>query len=96
MIQHAPPADLDALLETVRDEKTFVDFLQALAADFDMDRTILEATPEAYAYSAGPLGWEHGTISDYLFAAAAWADPAPTDNPWRRCAEILLAGKVYE
>ena len=96
------PADLDALLELVQDEMTFGTFLHALATDFETDRTLMEADPKRYAYSAGPLGWEVGTISDFLYGAAAEAGSRPplrppvADNPWRRCAEMLLTSKVME
>jgi hypothetical protein len=98
----AAPADLDALLELVQDEMTFGTFLHALAVDFETDRTLMEADPKRYAYSAGPLGWEVGTISDFLYGAAAEAGrraplrPPVADNPWRRCAEMLLISKIME
>lgn len=97
-----PPADLDALLDGVHDELTFGSFLHALAADFDADRAQLEADPERYRYSAGPLGWEVGTISDLLYGAAAEAGRrAPlralvAENPWKRCAEMLFIAKIME
>jgi hypothetical protein len=98
----APPANLDALLELVHDEVTFGTFLHALAADFEADRAEIEADPERYKYSSGPLGWEVGTISDLLYGAAAEAGRRPplrppvADNPWRRCAEMLLIAKIME
>jgi hypothetical protein len=44
------------------------------------------------------------TFIDYLYAVARWAvdsDGAPmlppkATNPWRRCADMLAAGKIYE
>ena len=99
---YAPPADLDVLLQHVRDEQTLGTFLHALAADFDADRTFLEADPERYKYSSGPLGWEVGTISDFLYNAAAEAGrrpplrPTVADNPWKRCAEMFFTAKIME
>lgn len=98
----AAPADLVALLELVDDELSFGKFLHALAADFDADRSLVAANPERYKYSAGPLGWEVETISDLLYNAAAEAGSRPplrkpvAENPWRRCAEMLLAATVIE
>lgn len=98
----APPADLDALLESVHDELTLGAFLHALAADFEADRALLEADPERYKYSSGPLGWEVGTVSDLLYGAAAEAGQRPplrpdvATNPWKRCAEMLLIAKIME
>ena len=85
------------LIDSVIDEVSFVQFLQALAVDFAED--LREAQPSHSAYAAGPRGWEHGKVDAYLEAAAAWAQarPAkPSANTWRRCAEILLAGKYYD
>ena len=50
--------------------------------------------------------WKNVTINAYFDAAVAWARASakglpwanyvPSSNPWRRCAEILYAGKIYE
>jgi hypothetical protein len=98
----AAPANLDDILQLVCDEVTFGKFLHALATDFEADRELFEANPEQYKYSAGPLGWEVGTISDLLYGAAAEAGrrlplrPQVADNPWKRCAEMLLIAKIME
>ncbi|WP_147448803.1 hypothetical protein [Corallococcus terminator] len=50
--------------------------------------------------SPGPLGWQNFTIDSFLDASASWAEASsdwdPRENPWRRCASILFAGKFYE
>ena len=77
-----------AMLEEVKDEESFTKFLVALMKDWE----------------TGYEGWENSNIGSFLEAAAAWAestkdgvnDYSPPPNPWRRCAEILHAGKVYE
>jgi hypothetical protein len=91
--------DLHAVLETVSDEASFIAFLKALGRDFEREREIEKAQPRP-PYSAGALGWESGTIGQFLEAANAYGEDSrhlPSHpNPWRRCAEILLAGKYYE
>jgi hypothetical protein len=70
--------------------------------NFDADRALLELNLEHYKYSAGPLGWEVGTIPDLLYGAASLAglraplQPPVAENPWQRCAEMLLAAKFME
>ena len=97
-----PPADLRALLEGVHDELTFGSFVRALAADFEADRELLAVNPEKYKYSAGPLGWQVGTISDLLYNVAGEAGrrrplaPPDSDNPWKRCAQMLWVAKIME
>lgn len=68
-------------LEAVHDEASFLAFLSALRAD-----------------AARGDGWENETIETFIEAATAWAEARPTNvaNPWRRCADILYAGKGYE
>ena len=87
---------LDNLLDKVRDEKSFLIFLEALASD-----KIAEDMKPSIPYSAGAHGWEHGDIGSYLEAAARCAADggkmldAPM-NAWQRAAEILYGGKFYE
>ncbi|QCP52181.1 hypothetical protein FAZ95_23645 [Trinickia violacea] len=94
--------DLDALLESVTDEASFIAFVDALASDFALERELERQNPSR-AYSAGALGWENGTVDAVLGAAAAWGNSSSLRNrefsdanPWRRCATILYAGKWYE
>lgn len=65
------PIDLDKLLDTVCDEATFIEFMQALAGDFAAEREA-ENGNSSGPYGPGHLGWENGTVDDFLFAAAAW------------------------
>jgi hypothetical protein len=95
--------ELEAQLEGVCDEATFVTFLSALAADRE-DEVAKEKAAPSSPYGPGANGWENGTIEAFLEAAAAWATdsrtesriPPDTPNVWKRCAEIIYMGKLYE
>lgn len=97
------PRNLDYILKKVCDEASFIAFIQALADDFEEERD-LETEQLSAAYSRGALGWENRTIDTMLAAAAAWSrstanapeNKAVEQNPWNRCAHILLAGKFNE
>ncbi len=89
--------------DKVCDEASFVEFLSALAAD-RADEVQKEKKKASSPYGAGANGWENGTIEAFLDAACTWAKaskdglkfyPKPS-NPWKRCADILYTGKIYE
>lgn len=94
---------LSNALDRVTDERSFLDFLTALASDWFSEAEI-EATTPSSPYSSGALGWENGSIGAFLEASCAWANASakglkyytPSENPWRRTADILMAGKIYE
>ena len=93
----------ERLLEQVVDQSTFLAFVEALANDFAAEREMESERPGS-PYSQAALGWENGSIDAFLGAAHAWAASTMGDSecdrrngsPWRRCAEILYAGKYYE
>jgi hypothetical protein len=95
--------DLETLLDTVCDEDSFVRFLEALAAE-RADEVEKEKTKPSSPYGPGANGWENGTIEAFLKCASAWAQVskhglqfyAKPSNPWKRCADIIFAGKIYE
>jgi hypothetical protein len=96
------PEELLSKLVAVCDEDSLVAFISALAAD-RADEVRKEKESSSSAYGPGVNGWENGTIEAYLESAAAWAEDwkkspqyRPPANPWKRCAEILYAGKGYE
>ena len=81
---------LHELIESVVDEETFVAFLLAMSEDYSLTGSIDSS-----------LGWQSNSIDTLLESAAAWATDThssayPSQNPWRRCAEIMWAGKHYE
>lgn len=88
-------------LNRVIDRKSFIQFLKALELDWEREQKII-ARKGQKPYSAGPLGWQNGTIGTFLEAAGAWTETRTTDedygsdNPWRQAAEIIFAGKYYE
>ena len=95
--------DLQAKLDAVCDEQTFIEFVAALAADRE-DEVAKEKVKPSSPYGPGANGWENGTIEGFLDAAAAWATASEDglefyqkpDNPWKRCADIIYMGKIYE
>ena len=98
-----PALDLHAMANEVSDEASFVTFLAALAEDWEHERR-KEAVAPSSPDGPGANGWENATIGAFLESAAAWAEVTANgtpfyktpDNPWRRCAQVLLAGKSYE
>ena len=97
------PADLQSKLDAVRDEASFVAFVTALAADREEEVAKEKASPSS-PYGPGANGWENGTIEAFLDASAAWAAASTNglkyyqkpENPWKRCADIIYMGKIYE
>lgn len=92
------------LANAVTDESSFIGFLAALAAD-RRDEVKKEATTPSTPYESGANGWQNVTIEEFLEAASDWADESADglskiyevpDNPWKRCAQILYMGKLYE
>ena len=64
------PRDLELLLDTVKDEATFIAFVDALGADF-LEETTLESAVPSNPYGSGALGWENGTVDGFLERGAA-------------------------
>ncbi len=95
--------DLKTLLEAVEDEDSFIRFVDALAANWALEQT-QEKQVSSSPFGPGAQGWENQSIGSFLEAASAWAQVADhkiwgytkADNPWRRVADILMAGKHYE
>lgn len=89
--------ELMSLCDCVEDEATFIRFVKALAADFEDSRVEEKAHPTSLYFPAAN-GWENTTINAFLDAATAWAhnSQAEIPNPWKRAAQILMVGKIYE
>ncbi|KWA00216.1 hypothetical protein [Burkholderia territorii] len=96
-------ARLQHALERVTDERTLIHFLRVLGHDWHKERQ-LDADVPPSPFAAAALGWENRSIGEYLEAMVDWAEASedglrgydPPDNPWRRMADILLAGKNRE
>jgi hypothetical protein len=95
--------NLDELEDKVCDQETFLEFLGALAVDREESENKEEKNP-SNPYGPSHNGWENGSISSFLGAANAWANSSinglpmmeKEENPWKRMAQILHAGKFYE
>lgn len=96
-------SDLIQKLDAVCDEESFVEFVFALATD-RQDEVRKEKKCPSSPYCAGANGWQNGTIEAFLERAGSWAEGSKyglplyekPQNPWKRCADILYAGKIYE
>lgn len=96
---------MDDALEKVVDEETFIEFVYGLAADRAAE-VEKEAKSPSPPFGLGHNGWQNGSIEEFLYASARWATasinglpllPMPKEtNPWRRCADILAAGKIHD
>lgn len=95
--------NLNAILDSVTDEQSFLRFVQALADDWE-DSQQKELGEPSSPYGPSANGWENGTVGAYLDAAGRWGEASiaglkfyeKPSNPWRRAAEILHMGKLYE
>ncbi len=89
---------LDKLLDSVSDSDSFLEFVDALAADRE-DEVAKEKIEPSNPYGSGANGWENGTIERYLDAAVRWASDSqalPKEPSWKAFAEFLYRGKSYE
>jgi hypothetical protein len=95
--------NLQTILESVADEQSFLQFMQALAEDWEDEQESERAKPSS-PYGPGANGWENGTVGAYLDAAVRWGEASINGlavyekpaNPWKRAAQILYMGKLYE
>jgi len=95
--------NLRRLLNTVVDEDSFVRFLSALGADHAEEVERDKRNPPS-PDAPGSNGWENGAVHAFLEGASAWAEASRSglstyrkpENPWKRCADILYMGKIYE
>lgn len=94
---------LHNLLNQVESEESLLSFVDALIED-RASAVMGEKDRPARPYGPGARGWENTSIEAFLEAACAWARASKSGlsqgragcNPWRRFAEFLYAGKIYE
>lgn len=95
--------ELGEMADNVDDERSLLAFLAALGEDWEQEQRKERENPSS-PYGPGANGWENPTIGSFLEAAHSWADSSSEglryyevpDNPWRRIAQILWMGKIYE
>lgn len=96
---HHLRGDPSEALKRVVDEATFLNFVEALAANRRAD-----ASGQPDRFGRGPDGWENHTIEAFLGAASRWARDTGMGesqgldeaSPWKRFAVFLYSGKIYE
>jgi hypothetical protein len=91
--------ELEQLVNQVNSKETFLEFVRALAADWDEEQQ-LEKKSSSNPFGRGAKGWENGSIGSFLDAMQAWMvdsrEKVSTTPDWKTFARILLAGKFYE
>jgi hypothetical protein len=93
--------ELHELLEEVKNRETFVAFVSALIKNRCDADELRQQNPEKYKWSS-VLGWENGSIDTYLDAALSCfedgkrQDDKPEEITWKKFAEFLYGGKIYE
>ena len=96
-------AELHDILKEVSDEKTLLKFVEALISDRLSALKEERQSPNKLLDSTYG-GWENTSIEAFLEGAAAWAESTnfgatqglTLNNPWRRFANFLYCGKIYE
>ncbi|MRN56929.1 DUF7660 family protein [Paenibacillus monticola] len=76
------------LVDEVTDESSFLNFINELRKDREKEEE----------------EWENSTIETFLEAAFEWGTVSvkglqyyeKPENPWKRCAQIIYMGKIYE
>ena len=100
--------DLFELENQVKDEESFLRFIEALKRDRENAVRDEKKSPSSpFGPDAG--GWGNTSIEGYLEAASAWAEDSSFGRSmafpeyelhdvtvWRRIAAFLMAGRVYE
>lgn len=95
--------DVFDALEKVTDATSFIEFLERLRADWQ--NAVLAENGNPSSPFGSMHGWENTNIGSFLEAAIAGGTDNKTgledgfknaETAWRRAAEIILLGKIYE
>ena len=65
--------DLDKLVEQVNNRESFLLFVKALIEDRELEVAEEKKNPSP-PYGSGLMGWENGSIEDYLESSVAWTE----------------------
>jgi hypothetical protein len=95
--------ELTQFLDNVRDQESFLKFVEALIKDREDEDSKKKLHPSPL-YGTGVNGWENSSIESYLEAAVAWGRSTnmgetqglKKDNLWKTFATFLYLGKIYE
>ena len=78
-------------LDSVFDEKTFLEFLLILSEDWEKHAAIEETTP-SLPYGTGALGWENGTIGAFLCFAILYHFEVELDVSYLILSSLFITG----
>lgn len=84
----------------VHDRDSFMQFVGWLRADREASEALEASDPDRFRWG-GANGWQNGSISTFLEAAAAGAESQKdwgngTNPSWKDLAVFLYLGKIYE
>ncbi len=91
------------LLNKVKDESSFLKFIKELL-NSRLEDIELEKNKPTSLYAQTKNEWENTSLEGFLKAAIAWAEDSyfgrnqglDDKNPWKKFAQFLFCGIVYE
>ncbi len=101
------PKDLSEIARRVDSRETFLEFVAALRAEWELARAEEAANPSP-SYGPRARDWENFDLGSYLNAMAAWLETADgyykntnqtvssSAPSWRLFTDMLMAASVYE
>lgn len=99
--------ELHELANRVDSKETFLEFVDALRADWEASRVEEIAHPSS-PYGPDARGWENPELGRFLGALTDWLESADnyyrntgetldsSQPSWRLFADMLMAAKIYE
>lgn len=85
----------EELLEKVCDRESFIRFVEVLAAERERAERLERESGMNYGLG-GALGWQNGSISDFLGASLIYLLRPESEPSWKMFADMLYFGKIYE